>query len=117
MRRWTYNRRCYPCPQAKKDKTAKEVPFEAFYPHTLESWNLFGTSYIPLNLFITNRFDAILFPEQAAPGDLTFQDKEEGDWSEADLENKRLFEEYAAWQQQVDKGRKISSDLNYRFSD
>ncbi len=43
---------------------------------------------------------------------------EEGDWTEADRENKRLQDAQAAWQQQVDEGRKmISGDLNERFAD
>jgi predicted nucleic acid-binding protein len=68
-------------------------------------------------LFITTEFDAALFPEPDKPVDLTFQDKEEGDWTEEDQENKRLFAAHAAWQQQVDSGKKISNDLNRRFAD
>jgi hypothetical protein len=68
-------------------------------------------------LFITIEFNTKLFPEPDKPSDLAFQDKEEGDWTEADLENKRLHDAHAAWQKQVDKSRKISNDLNGRFAD
>ena len=68
-------------------------------------------------LFITTEFNDARFPEPGKPVDLTFQDKEESDWTEADRENKRLFDAHAAWQQQVDSGKKISNDLNRRFAD
>jgi hypothetical protein len=68
-------------------------------------------------LFITTEFDAALIPEPAKPGDLTFQDKEESAWTEADYENKNRYDAHAAWQKQVDKGRKITGDLNDRFAD
>ena len=68
-------------------------------------------------IFITTEFDGDLFPEPDKPGDLTFQDKEEGEWSETDKENSHLFVVHTAWQKQVDKGRKIADDLNDRFSD
>jgi len=68
-------------------------------------------------LFITTEFDVALFPEPDKASDLAFQYKDESDWTEVDQENKRLFAAHAAWQEQVDKGRKISSDLNGRFAD
>jgi hypothetical protein len=68
-------------------------------------------------LFITTEFNAARFPEPVKPSDLAFQDKEEEDWTEADRENKRLHDAHAAWQQQVEKAKKISDDLNGRFSD
>jgi len=83
--------------QGKNDKT--DIPEENRY------------------LFIATEFNEKLFPEPEKPVNLDFQEKEEKDWSQQDHDNKRLHGAHETWKKQVEKGRKITEDLNARFAD
>ncbi len=67
-------------------------------------------------LFITTGFDAASFPEPRKPDDLTFQNRVDSLWTDADRANADLQEKHEAWQRNVDTGRRTSADLNARFA-
>ncbi len=67
-------------------------------------------------LFITTEFVPTLFPEPEQAANLDFQNKDEKEWSQSDHENKRLHDIHEEWRQQVEKGLKLSNDLNGRFA-
>ncbi len=67
-------------------------------------------------LFITTEFDPTTFKEPKKPANRDFEGKEEGDLTDADRENKRLDEEYKAWEEKIEAGREKSTSLNDRFA-
>jgi hypothetical protein len=68
-------------------------------------------------LFITTSFDKSLFPEPPKPQNTDFMGKADSLLTDADREQKRIFDKHDAWQRNVDQGRKKSEDLNARFAD
>ena len=67
-------------------------------------------------LFITTTFDASEFTEPAKPKNTEFTTKADSLWTDADKKNRELQNSHDAWQRKVDKGRKLSDDLNARFA-
>ncbi|MFQ5770646.1 MAG: DUF4340 domain-containing protein [bacterium] len=67
-------------------------------------------------LFITTEFDADEFPEPPKPKNTKFQTKPDSLWSDADKRNKALQDDYDQWQKKIEKGQKLSDDLNARFA-
>ncbi|MDZ7344828.1 MAG: hypothetical protein ONA90_09995, partial [candidate division KSB1 bacterium] len=67
-------------------------------------------------LFITTEFDPREFPEPPKPRNTDFLNKADSLLTEADRKNKSLHEAHTKWQEQVEKGRKLSDDLNARFA-
>lgn len=68
-------------------------------------------------LFITTSFDKSLFPEPPNPQNTDFMGKPDSLLTDADREQRRIFDKHDAWQRNVDRGRKKSEDLNARFAD
>jgi hypothetical protein len=68
-------------------------------------------------LFITTEYQGNTEPEPAAPSDTTFQDKSEEDWTEADKDNKKLFDAHVAWETTKTQQREKAESLNRRFAD
>ncbi|MFQ5707677.1 MAG: DUF4340 domain-containing protein [bacterium] len=67
-------------------------------------------------LFITTDFDATQFKEPSKPKNTDFANKPDSLWTDADRKNKELQNEHDKWQEKIDKGQKISDDLNARFA-
>ncbi|MFQ5636531.1 MAG: DUF4340 domain-containing protein [bacterium] len=67
-------------------------------------------------LFITTSFDASDFPEPQKPKNTDFQSKADSLWTDADRTNKKIFDKHEAWKKKIEKGQKLSDDLNTRFS-
>ena len=67
-------------------------------------------------LFITTRFDPTTFPEPEKPKNLDFQSKADSLWTDADRRNKELFDKHEEWKKKVEKGQKLSDELNARFA-
>ncbi len=68
-------------------------------------------------LFITTRFDQSLFPEPPKPQNTDFMGKPDSLLTDADRNQKKIFDKHDAWQRNVDRGHKLSEDLNSRFAD
>jgi hypothetical protein len=68
-------------------------------------------------LFITADFEKKALPEPREPSDTAFQDKAESEWTEADRENKRLFDAHEEWSKKAGEGREKAEELNARFAD
>ena len=67
-------------------------------------------------LFITTEFDPSEFMEPANPNNTDFQTKADSLWTDADRENKKKQDTYDVWQGKIDKGSKLSNELNERFA-
>lgn len=67
-------------------------------------------------LFITTEFDGSIFPEPKPPKNTDFQTKADSLWTDADRKNKQLFDKHEEWKKKVEKGQKLSDDLNNRFA-
>lgn len=68
-------------------------------------------------LFITTSFDPKQMPpEPRKPRNTDFLTKADSLWTDADRENKKVQDEYDAWQKSIEKGRNLSSELNARFA-
>lgn len=67
-------------------------------------------------LFITTEFDGSEFIEPANPTNTDFQTKADSLWTDADRKNKEQQDTYDAWQGKIDKGSKLSNELNERFA-
>lgn len=67
-------------------------------------------------LFITTSFDPGEFKEPPLPKNTDFQTKADSLWTDADKKNKELQDKHDAWQKKIEKGQKISDDLNERFA-
>ena len=67
-------------------------------------------------LFITADFDPSVLPEPPKPANEDFEDKEEGDLTDADKENKRLADEHKAWGEGVEKSKEKAAALSKRFA-
>ena len=68
-------------------------------------------------LFITAQFNTDQLPEPPKPRNTKFRDKPQAELTEADRRNKEREEAHAAWQQQIEEGRRVSEELNTRFAD
>jgi hypothetical protein len=69
-------------------------------------------------LFVTTRFDkSELPPEPPQPTDREFQSKPDSLWTAQDSTNSARHNEYQVWQAQVERGERISRELNERFAD
>jgi hypothetical protein len=68
-------------------------------------------------LFITARFAESLFPEPPEAQYLDFLSKPDSLLTDADREQKRVFDEHERWQRKVDQGRAASDRLNNRFAE
>jgi len=67
-------------------------------------------------LFITTQFDPSDFKEPPLPKNTDFQTKADSLWSDADKKNKQLQDKHDQWQAKIDKGQKLSDELNARFA-
>ena len=67
-------------------------------------------------LFITADFDATAVPEPPKPSSMDFEDKEEGELTEADMENKKLADDHKRWENDVAKGKEKAEALSKRFA-
>jgi hypothetical protein len=67
-------------------------------------------------LFITTEFDPREFPEPPQPKNTDFLNKVDSLLTDADRKNKELHDAHEKWKSQVEKGRKLSDDLNARFA-
>ena len=68
-------------------------------------------------LFVTTEFDASTFPEPPMPTDTSFVGLADTLLTEAQRENKRLYDEHKSWQRQIMRGRNKVQELNNRFAD
>jgi hypothetical protein len=68
-------------------------------------------------LFITTDFDEAAFPEPQKPVNTGFLKKPDSLWTDEDRDNKTLQDTHVRWQRDVENGRRISDELNNRFSD
>lgn len=67
-------------------------------------------------LFITTEFVEKEFPEPPQPKNTDFLNKADSLLTDADRENKIIYEEHEEWRKKVEKGRKLSQELNERFA-
>lgn len=67
-------------------------------------------------LFITTRFDKSQFPEPKSPSNTAFLSKSDSLWTEADRENRALYDAHEEWRKKVEKGQHRSDELNARFA-
>ncbi|HDL18515.1 MAG TPA: DUF4340 domain-containing protein [Bacteroidetes bacterium] len=67
-------------------------------------------------LFITTEFNPSEFKEPPKPKNTGFETKADSLWSDADKENKKLNDAHKEWQNKMDKGQKLSQELNERFA-
>jgi hypothetical protein len=67
-------------------------------------------------LFITTRFDASILPEPPKPANTEFLNKPDSMRTEADREQKKLYDEHERWKRTFEQGKKKSDDLNARFA-
>jgi len=68
-------------------------------------------------LFITTGFDKAMFPEPPKSQNTDFLGKPDSLLTEADREQKKIFDRHDAWERNVERGRKKSEELNARFAD
>jgi hypothetical protein len=68
-------------------------------------------------LFITADFEKKALPEPRRPSDTAFEDKAESEWTDADRENKKLFDTHEEWEKKAEEGREKAEELNARFAD
>ena len=68
-------------------------------------------------LFITTNFENNYFTEPEIPENLEFQEKADSLWTDADRANEELHDTHEEWKQNVEKGLKLSAELNNRFAD
>jgi len=67
-------------------------------------------------LFITTEFESSEFIEPANPNNTDFQTKADSLWTDADRKNKEKQDTHNEWQENIDKGSKLSNELNERFA-
>ncbi|MFQ5498481.1 MAG: DUF4340 domain-containing protein [Candidatus Zixiibacteriota bacterium] len=67
-------------------------------------------------LFVTAEFDESTFPEPPRPADTSFMSKPDSLMTDNDKKNKRLQGDYERWQISIANVRRITNDLNARFS-
>jgi len=67
-------------------------------------------------LFITTEFNPSDFKEPKKAKNTDFINKPDSLWTDADRKNKELQDEHDKWQKKIDKGQKLSDDLNARFA-
>jgi len=68
-------------------------------------------------LFITADFDETLFPEPKEPANIDFLGKDDSLLTAVDRENQTRYETHLDWQQEVEKGKALSDEMNRRFAD
>ena len=67
-------------------------------------------------VMINAEFDPTALPEPEAPGNRDFENKPEGQWTDADRENKRLADLHAQWEQRTAEGQARAEELATRFA-
>ena len=67
-------------------------------------------------LLITAEFDADGLPEPPPPSNRDFENKAEGQWTDADRENKERADLHAQWERRTDTGRQRAEELSTRFA-
>ncbi|MDF1544802.1 MAG: DUF4340 domain-containing protein [bacterium] len=68
-------------------------------------------------LFITTTFDEKRFPQPKKPANRNFEGVADSLLTSEDRTNKELARVWDRWQSDVERGKKLSSDLNDRFAD
>jgi len=68
-------------------------------------------------LFITTEFDNRYFKEPTRPADTSFSQKADSLWTVSDRENKGVYDKHLQWRRDVERGQKLSADMNARFAD
>ena len=67
-------------------------------------------------VLITAEFDPSGLPEPTPSSNLDFETKTEGQWTEADRENKERADLHAQWERRMDTGRGRAEELGTRFA-
>jgi hypothetical protein len=68
-------------------------------------------------LFVTTRFDGSQFKEPKRPANTDFLNKPDSLWTDADKENKKVYDTHKLWEEKVTAGKSRSEMLNQRFAD
>ncbi|HOZ07219.1 MAG TPA: DUF4340 domain-containing protein [candidate division Zixibacteria bacterium] len=68
-------------------------------------------------LFVTAEFDPKRLPEPKRPSDTSFVGKPDSLLSDADRQQRSLYNAWRAWQGNAERGRKKAQELNTRFAD
>ena len=67
-------------------------------------------------LFVTTQFDGSQFKEPPLPKNTAFKTKADSLWTDADKQNKKIQDTHDQWQKKIERGQKLSDDLNERFA-
>jgi hypothetical protein len=67
-------------------------------------------------VLITAEFDPSGLPEPSRPSNRDFENKAEGQWTDADRENKERADLYAQWERRTETGQRRAEELSTRFA-
>ena len=67
-------------------------------------------------VLITAEFDPSGLPEPSRPSNRDFENKAEGQWTDADRENKERADLYAQWERHTETGQRRADELSTRFA-
>ena len=67
-------------------------------------------------VLITAEFDPSGLPEPPRPSNRDFENKAEGQWTDADRENKERADLYAQWERRTETGQRRAEELSTRFA-
>jgi hypothetical protein len=67
-------------------------------------------------VLITAEFDADALPESPQPANRDFENKPEGQWTDADRENKEASDLHSQWERRTEDGRQRAEELSTRFA-
>ena len=67
-------------------------------------------------VLITAEFDESGLPEPSRPSNRDFENTVEGQWTNADRENKERADLYAQWERRTETGRRRAEELSTRFA-
>ena len=67
-------------------------------------------------VLINAEFDADAFPEPPRPSNRDYENKAEGQWTDADRENNERADLHAQWERRTEEGRERADELAIRFA-
>ena len=67
-------------------------------------------------LFLTVTYDLARFPEPPMPSDVSFLDRPDSVWTDADRENKALYDAHDKWVTKTEVRQGLADELNARFA-
>ena len=67
-------------------------------------------------VLITAEFDSSGLPEPSRPSNRDFENKAEGQWTDADRENKERADLYVQWERRTETGQRRAEELSTRFA-